>query len=1167
MSRIDDYEIQAKLGEGGMGAVFKARQVSLDRIVALKVLAPKLATDASFVSRFLREARATAKLNHPNIVAGIGVGSAGGYHYFAMEFIEGESLKKRLEANGCLPEAEVLRIGAAMASALAHAHAAGIVHRDVKPDNIMMARDGTPKLADLGLAKAENVEDASLTQAGTALGTPHYMAPEQAAGEGEIDGRADTYSLGCTLYHLATGHTPFQAKTSAAIMVKHLNDQMPHPRTLRPDLSDGFCLILSRMVARDREDRYADLNDAAADMEAVARGGAPSCRPLPAAKNKFQAAPAAALAGKGERMATRRHAPIAVAGAGEGAAEIRESRRRIAAPKPANRWIPAVAAGGGLIVLLLIVYALSGDSKSPADKLAAAAPAPNPIKPSVASNELRKPDAPPLPLPPAISPARPAPKPETRIQPQAPVAPAPAPPQPAVAPPPPSPASIPVKVTPVEPPKVVAETRPPAADAISLLGANLSDWKIVREHWELENGALVGRGDASNASIWKYGCLPADFELIFNAEDSAPGFHFGWMTGSTATICVQYDDDGHIRITSFLDPNSIELTRSATSIAHGKHAWRVVVRKSTVQVLIDNALAAEAKNVDQAVDKKRAICFFARGGGGVLRVSQLTYRDLANAQPSGVAPNASQTHENGGAQTPEATAEMKGQSDALAAYATFADEYLALLRKFDAKGAVALIDRAEKDAALTQLAAQVKQDRRLLALLDAAMAAELDGARKLADVDDFELAMGRGQPQHVGRKAPFHVSRVDKGAIVIESGGMSMQTSLTQLTPETRCKLAELGLPADGAAARAFLALLLVKAPGDSKGIAAAKAAVETARKNSAIAPDAECLDRWVRLAEEGAQNAAAAAAWPKIKALAEQQQWKALRSSLGDFARNYAKTGFFETKRAEFEYLLKASLDAEDTVAPPDEQLKRLSAKLKNANPDFDGQLIPKIENGRIVELQASPKGLKDLSPFRSVPGLKSLILNGDGTTSSIADLNGLKGMPLTTLELSYSLVKDLTPLSGMPLTQLNIFSAPVTDLSPLKGMPLLSLTIAGTLATDLSPLRGAPLKVLECHGSRAGLSDLSPLKDLPLEYLSCGWNAITDLTPLQKLPLKDLRTEEIKTDDLSPLKSLKLIVLSLSYKPVHEALLREMTTLEQINGLPAAEFRTRAANGTLPK
>jgi hypothetical protein len=540
-------------------------------------------------------------------------------------------------------------------------------------------------------------------------------------------------------------------------------------------------------------------------------------------------------------------------------------------------------------------------------------------------------------------------------------------------------------------------------------------------------------------------------------------------------------------------------------------------------------------------------------------------RDLAHAQPSEPNSNAPKPRDN--APVAEVTPEIKGQAEALAAYATFADDYLAQMRKFDAKAAAASIDRAEKDPALAPLAAQVKQDRRLLALLDQAAAAEADGARKLTDVDDFELAMGHGQPQHVGKKAPFHVSRVEKGAIVIESGGMSMQTSLTQLTPETRGKLAEMGLPANGSSPRALLALLAVKSPSDSKAIAAAKAAVEIARKNSSAAPDAECLDRWVRLVEEGAQNAAAAAAWPQIKSLADRQQWKALRTGLGDFARNYSKTGFFETQRAEFEYLLKASLDAEDAVGPPDEQLKRLSAKLQNANPDFDGQLTPKIENGKIVEVQANPKGLKDLSPFRAVPGLKTLILNGDGATSSIADLSGLKGMQLTRLELSYAPVKDLTPLSGMPLTRLSIFSAPVTDLAPLKGMPLETLAIAGTQVSDLSPLRGAPLKQLECHGCPR-LTDLRLLKDLPLEYMSCGWNAITDLTPLQNLPLKDLRTEEIKTDDLTPLKNLKLIVLSFTYKSgAHDALLREMTTLENINGLPAAEFRTRAANGTLPK
>jgi len=360
-SQVGDFLLLSKLGEGGMGAVYKARQVSLDRVVALKILTPQLAGNDEFIARFQREARATAKLNHPHIIAGFDVGQAAGYHYFAMEFIEGESLKARIKREGALPEAEVLRIGAAVASALAHAHAAGIVHRDVKPDNILLAQDGTPKLADLGLVKAaQEKEDGSLTKSGATVGTPHYIAPEQARGERDLDGRADTYALGCTLYHAATGQTPFDGATTAVIMVKHLNDRMPHPRFLGADLSDGCCAILARMLARDREDRYEDLQDAAADMELVLAGQEPQCGRLPAGKLNFLPIP-----GTGKVGSSSRHQRILPRDSTSKLESLGDRDRKRARPVAARfNWWP-FAAGGAAVAVLAFVFTFKGSSTPP----------------------------------------------------------------------------------------------------------------------------------------------------------------------------------------------------------------------------------------------------------------------------------------------------------------------------------------------------------------------------------------------------------------------------------------------------------------------------------------------------------------------------------------------------------------------------------------------------------------------------------------------------------------------------------------------------------------------------------------------------------------------------------------------------------------------------------
>jgi serine/threonine-protein kinase len=268
-SRIGGFELLATLGKGGMGTVFKARQVSMDRVVALKVLPPHLAKNQDFVQRFLREARSAAQLNHPNIVQGIDVGEADGVYYFAMEFVDGLTARDLLKREGRLDEKRALSIIGGVARALEHAHKHGIVHRDIKPDNIMISREGVVKLADLGLAKSFLPEASRLREGkpgdtgyqdtvtldGTALGTPHYMAPEQARGDADIDTRADIYALGATLYHMVTGEFPFSAPTPAAIMAKHITQPAPNPKEKNPALSRPVCDLIQFMMAKEREAR------------------------------------------------------------------------------------------------------------------------------------------------------------------------------------------------------------------------------------------------------------------------------------------------------------------------------------------------------------------------------------------------------------------------------------------------------------------------------------------------------------------------------------------------------------------------------------------------------------------------------------------------------------------------------------------------------------------------------------------------------------------------------------------------------------------------------------------------------------------------------------------------------------------------------------------------
>lgn len=277
LQQLGPYRIVRKLGEGGMGAVYLAEDTAANnRQVALKVLPKRHAQNAEFVSRFKREARSAVGLVHPNIVAAYAVGEDFGVHWYAMEFCPGEALDARLKREASLPWKDAVRIIAQVAAGLAHAHAHGTIHRDIKPANLMLAANGTAKILDFGLAKQLGGGQSLMTQTGVVMGTPHYIAPEQARGEKDIDGRADIYALGATLYHLVTGRTPFSGSSPAAVIMRHLSDELPDPRDEVHDLPDGVVEIIRRMMAKKPQDRYRDCETLIADLDLVASGSSPA---------------------------------------------------------------------------------------------------------------------------------------------------------------------------------------------------------------------------------------------------------------------------------------------------------------------------------------------------------------------------------------------------------------------------------------------------------------------------------------------------------------------------------------------------------------------------------------------------------------------------------------------------------------------------------------------------------------------------------------------------------------------------------------------------------------------------------------------------------------------------------------------------------------------------
>ena len=273
--RIPGYKILGKLGMGAMAIVYKAKQLSLNRDVAIKVLPKRFSENPEYVERFYKEGQAAAKLNHTNIVQAYDVGEAGGYNYFVMEYVEGKTIYDDLSSGKIYSEKEALETIIQVAHALEHAHARGLIHRDIKPKNIMLTDNGKVKLADMGLARETADIEAAESEAGKAYGTPYYIAPEQIRGEIDIDGRADIYGLGATFYHMVTGRVPFMADDPADVMRKHLRDPLVPPDHINTTLTAGISEVIEIMMAKKKKNRYKNIEELLIDLESLSNGEAP----------------------------------------------------------------------------------------------------------------------------------------------------------------------------------------------------------------------------------------------------------------------------------------------------------------------------------------------------------------------------------------------------------------------------------------------------------------------------------------------------------------------------------------------------------------------------------------------------------------------------------------------------------------------------------------------------------------------------------------------------------------------------------------------------------------------------------------------------------------------------------------------------------------------------
>ncbi len=263
------YRVLSKLGEGGMADVYLARDETLGRQVAVKVLLPRFADDRQFVERFRREAQAAAGLNHPNIVSVYDRGQVGSTYYIVMEYLRGETLKDFIRRHGRLAPREAIDMALELLAAVQFAHEHHVVHRDIKSQNIMLDEHGRAKVTDFGIARAG---DSSMTEVGSVLGTAQYLAPEQAKGQ-PADERSDLYSVGVVLFEMLTGRVPFKGDTAVSVALKHVNELPPEPAALAPDLPPSLNRVVLKALAKNPDRRYNSAAQFASDLRAVVRGG------------------------------------------------------------------------------------------------------------------------------------------------------------------------------------------------------------------------------------------------------------------------------------------------------------------------------------------------------------------------------------------------------------------------------------------------------------------------------------------------------------------------------------------------------------------------------------------------------------------------------------------------------------------------------------------------------------------------------------------------------------------------------------------------------------------------------------------------------------------------------------------------------------------------------
>jgi len=1197
---IAGYQIIEQVGQGGVGRVYRARQPMLDRTVALKVLAPHLAGDAAYVARFQREAAAAAQLNHPGIVTVYAAGQQEGTHYIAMEFVEGETLHNRLDRHGRLEPAEAIAICVHLAEALRYAwDKARLVHRDIKPDNIFLSTTGEVKLGDLGLARRVGGDSTHVTQHGTAWGTPHYMSPEQARGERELDCRSDIYSLGCTLYRMLTGRTPYDGADAMAVMTKHVHEPPPAILKVLPTCPMPVVFLLNKMLAKNPAARPQTYDELLADLHRVHTQLA-----------QPQAATPAAAPKPAEAAATKKP-PVA---------------------------IYAAAAVAALLVIAGLMFWPSSGKRGDA--------APREDIPTAPSRQPEPPSPAPAPAPAAVVPAAPAPTPVGTPVPAATPAPTPvATPMTAPAPAAPRAATAPPVTVPAGPPPVDAAF----IATVAALAPEAQVRAIIAKLKEL-NPAFDGLATSTIES----NTLVA---LAFSTADAGDLTPLKAAPGLRSLVCAgTFEKQSLSNLDALAGLPLTNLNCSYSRVRdlaplRGMPLVALDLRSSAVTNF--TALAEMPLRhlcLDFVPDRDRDALWAIKSLETInTRVAAEFWHEVGPPQDEFAKAIAALPATQQVAQVAARLRELNPQFDGRVTHKIVGDKVTDLGFSTAAVTDISPVAALRTLQRLSLIPAGGTNATGLLADLSPLRALWLS-ALWCQNNPVSDLSPLRGQPltvlscghTQVTDLAPLHgmpltvlsCNNTDVSDLAPLAGAplqmlWCQATKVTDLSLLTNMPLRELRCDflrdRDGALLRAIPTLQRIN--GETAAMfwlrqdapaprPVGKAAARTVRAPTPATAAAgagltgkQMLERFkARLKEvnpgfsgavepvfEGDTLAGVTFTTEAVSDLSPVRDLAGLKSLRCVAAPGQGRVGRLAplsglplqnldcsgnrvtdltplkttaltslrlagnplSDLRGLEGLRLASLDCAHTAVA---ELAPL-ARLPLASLDLTGTKVASLAPLKGVPLTAlnlANTAVSDLAPLRGMK-LNSLILD----STPVGDLGPLRGMPLGVLSLAHTPVASIGPLKGMPLGSLNLAGTRVADLTPIRECPVGSLTLDGTLVSNLTPLHEMPLSFLSCIGTKVG--DLTPLRDKALAVLRLNDTAVKDLAPLRRMPLTELWIQHTKVTDLSPLKTMPLQALKADIKPERDAaILRDIKTLATINDQPAAEFWKKA--GTAP-